>query len=93
MEFSELFPDVFLSGNFISDPTVLCAQKELASQGSRWIWKNGRGGFDEFLKTLNPMRLSQIREHGTLDKLSVFALDAEAALMMMIVSYPRGLLR
>lgn len=50
--------------------------QELASQGSQWVWKDGKGGFEAYISSLDHSHQSEVREHGTIDGLSVFSLDA-----------------
>ena len=54
-------------------------QAELAQQGPQWVWKDGKGGFTEFLASLNHAQRSEVLDHGTIDHVSVFATAATAA--------------
>ena len=51
-------------------------QKELTDQGPQWIWKDGKGGFEEFIASLDPSHKSEVLEEGTVGGLSVFSLTA-----------------
>ena len=55
---------------------VMKIREELSKQGPKWVWKDGVGGFDAFLKSLNQSRKDEILEQDTMDGLSVFSLDA-----------------
>ena len=59
--------------------TVQQVHKELINQGPQWVWKDGAGGFEAFLGTLDPSYRSEVLQHGTIDGLSVFALSAVPA--------------
>jgi len=56
--------------------TVSQVYEELTNQGPKWLWKDGKGGFDTFLASLDPSYRSEVLEHGTIDGLSVFSLSA-----------------
>jgi hypothetical protein len=51
-------------------------QAELAQKGFRWIWKDGKGGFNEFLALLDRSQRSEVLEHGTIGHASVFTTAA-----------------
>ena len=61
------------------DPIVASTQEQLAAHGSHWIWKDGKGGFEEYLKSLSPTHQAEVRQHCTIDGLSVFAITATVA--------------
>jgi hypothetical protein len=48
---------------------------ELADHGSHWVWKDGKGGFEEFLTRLNLNERLEVVEHGTISGVSVFGLE------------------
>ncbi len=49
---------------------------ELNEHGPAWVWRDGKGGFEEFLNTLSSPHRSEVIEQGTIDGLSVFSLSA-----------------
>lgn len=55
------------------------ALEALRKHGDRWIWKDGKDGFDLFLKALNSLEHAKIIEQRTLYGLSVFLLKAMAS--------------
>lgn len=56
--------------------TLLAAQKALSEGGAKWVWKDGKGGFEEFLKSLDPAAKEEVTVHGIIGGASVFALRA-----------------
>ena len=57
------------------DSKTMRIQEELTSQGPKWVWKDGAGGFDAFLRSLEQPKREEVLEHGTVDGLPVFCLD------------------
>lgn len=51
----------------------LCLDK-LGDLGAQWVWKDGKGEFEKLLQ-LFPDHQSEIVKEGTLDGLSIFALE------------------
>ena len=58
------------------DPKVGRIYQELRSQGPRWVWKDGKGGFDSFLAALNAEESSEVIGKGSLHGISVFTAAA-----------------
>jgi hypothetical protein len=54
---------------------VVDALKELKAKGPDWVWKDGKGGFEEFLASV-PLHRSEVIERGTMSGVPVFTLDA-----------------
>lgn len=67
-----LFDDPECSG----DSKTLRIHEELAKQGPKWVWKDGAGGFDSFLKSLAESHKEEVLEYGTMDGIPVFCLNA-----------------
>ena len=61
------------------DATTRLMLEHLSKQGPQWVWKDGKGGFMEFLATLDPARRSEVLEHGTLGHVPVFMATATDA--------------
>ena len=40
------------------------------------MWKDGAGGFDAFVRSLDQQKKGEVLEHGTVDGLSVFCVSA-----------------
>lgn len=40
------------------------------------MWKDGAGGFDAFVRSLDQQKKEEVLEHGTVDGLSVFCVSA-----------------
>ena len=70
---------LFHSSDYSEDPAVVAALRSLADQGPRWVWKDGKEGFEAFLAAMSPSHKQEIINHGTMDGVSVFALTIAAA--------------
>lgn len=57
-------------------PTVSRVRQELDTQGPRWIWKDGKDGFDSFLAALTSVEQLEVVDRGTLHGISAFSLEA-----------------
>lgn len=55
---------------------VSLIREEFNKQGPSRVWKDGKGGFEAYLASLYPSYQSKVREHATIDDLSVFCLEA-----------------
>ena len=55
---------------------VLQIREELTNRGPKWVWKDGAGGFDAFVRSLDQQKKEEVLEHGTVDGLSVFCVSA-----------------
>lgn len=58
------------------DNGVKLATKALSEQGPRWIWKDGRDGFESLLSSLSQEERQEVINQGTIDGIPVFSLDA-----------------
>ena len=61
---------------YSANTSVCQIRQELTNRGPKWVWKDGKGGFEAFLNSLNPDYRSEVCKHGTIDGLSVFSLGA-----------------
>ena len=62
----------------LKDHAVEACGRALKEQGPKWIWKDGKDGFEAFMKALNPAMKAEVVEHGTLEGVSVFRVEAMA---------------
>ena len=62
----------------LTDHAVETCGKALREQGPRSIWKDGKDGFEAFLKVLNPAMKVEVVDHSTLEGVSVFRVEAMA---------------
>ena len=71
---------IFLTPDCEDDNIVLALKPEFDRQDEKnaWVWKDGKGGFDDFLSSLDQSEKSEVIDHGTLHGSSVFNLDAIA---------------
>ena len=67
---------LFQDADCLEDSAVALAKQELETQGPRWIWKDGKDGFEAFLGSLDQDRKREVLDHGTVDGLSVFSSEA-----------------
>ncbi len=67
---------LFRDDQCADDEAVRAARKVLSEQGAKWIWKDGKGGFEEFLRALDPAVKEEVTVHGTIGGASVFSLKA-----------------
>ena len=71
-----------LSRTLFDDPEcgessrVMWVREELTNRGPKWVWKDGAGGFDAFLASLDQLRKNEVLESGTVDGFPVFCLEA-----------------
>ena len=70
---------LFRDPDCLEDPTVTLAKQTLDHEGPKWIWKDGAGGFEAFLKSLDQPGLGEVINQGTLYGVSVFSLEFVAA--------------
>lgn len=54
-------------------PHISTALKLLKDEGARWIWKDGGGGYEDFLKNLDEYEKEEVLEFGQLHGVNVFA--------------------
>ena len=57
-------------------PAIQYAQYQLDSEGAKWIWKDGQGGFEAFLNSLSESERSEVVNHGTIHSLPAFSATA-----------------
>lgn len=55
------------------DCVVKEAKDELAKQGPQWIWKDGKGGFEDFLASLDPELRKEVLTNGTKNGIPLFS--------------------
>lgn len=53
--------------------------KMLQTQGPQWIWKDGKNGFEAFLRSLSKADRAEVTDQGTLHGIDVFSLTAAAS--------------
>ena len=70
---------LFHNPDCLEDPTVALAKQNLENQGPKWIWKDGAGGFEAFLKSLDQPNQNEVIDRGTLYGVSVFSLETISA--------------
>ena len=70
---------LFRDSDCSEDTTVQRVQQELANQGPRWVWKDGKDGFEQLLASLDQSKKSEVLEHGTVDRILVHTLAAVVA--------------
>jgi hypothetical protein len=70
---------LFSREDCLPDDEVERTSEELRKQGPKWIWKDGKGGFDWWLKTLTEQEKKEVEEKGTLYSLPVHHLEATAS--------------
>ena len=63
-----LFPDE----NCLFDADIEKASAALNKEGAEWVWKDGKGGYQEFLDRLQPDQWTEVVEQGTLSGENVF---------------------
>jgi hypothetical protein len=56
-----------------STPTLAEVYDKLTNEGPKWVWRDGKGGFDEFLSTLDQTGKQEVFNLGTLDGVPVFS--------------------
>lgn len=70
---------IFFKEDCGEDNAVSRAMENLHREGAQWIWKDGKGGFEEFLKSLSSEEKEEVTEQGSLQSLPVFALQLLAS--------------
>ena len=63
----------------LSDASVGACGKRLAESGPQWIWKDGKDGFEAFLKGLDSATGVEVIDHGTAHGVPVFRVEAMAS--------------
>lgn len=56
-------------------PEMEEALSSLKSEGGHWVWKDGKGGFEEFLRTLNDPERQEVIDDGTWNGVNVFMFE------------------
>lgn len=64
---------LFKSPDCSEDAVTHGVQAELTRQGGHWVWKDGKGGFEEFLASLDESQRTEVLEKGTISQVPVFA--------------------
>ena len=59
--------------------SVVEASRRLAQHGPQWIWKDGKEGYEAFLRSLQDSEREEVIGHGTIQGMSVFSLVATAS--------------
>lgn len=62
----------------MKDASVEACSRMLTEQGPRWIWKDGKDGFEAFLKGLDSTTRAEVIDHGTAHGVGVFSVQAMA---------------
>ena len=70
---------IFHREDCLADDTVQSIRDHLDRGGSKWVWKDGKDGFDAFLKSLSESEKTEVIENGSLHSLPVFALEGSAS--------------
>ena len=60
----------------MKDASVEACSKHLAESGPQWIWKDGKDGFEAFLRGLDSVTRAEVIDHGTAHGVSVFKVEA-----------------
>ena len=63
----------------MKDSSVEACSRRLAEQGPCWIWKDGKDGFEAFLKGLDGVTRTEVIDEGTAHGVSVFRVQAMAS--------------
>lgn len=63
----------------MKDACVEACSRRLSEQGPQWIWKDGKDGFEAFLKGLDGVTRDEVLEEGTAHGVSVFKVQAMAS--------------
>ena len=71
-----LFRILFQDSNCLADDDVKKALQNLFEQGLLWIWKDGKDGYEAFLKNLEYKDGEEVLEEGSLHEASVFEAQA-----------------
>lgn len=66
---------IFRSESCETDDKIKEALKILNKEGPKWVWKDGPGGYEHFLASLNEGDSKEVRNNGTLNGVSVFPLE------------------
>ena len=70
-----LFQDVDCS----EDTRVLQMQFKVSEKGPRWVWKDGKDGFEAFLAKLSSVEREEVTQYGTLHGVASFAIESLGA--------------
>ena len=63
---------IFAHPDCEEDAVVHAIKNELEREGPQWIWKDGKGGYEAFLKTLDLQEKAEVITNGTLHSVEVF---------------------
>ncbi|SLM37975.1 Ribonuclease H-like domain [Lasallia pustulata] len=70
---------IFFKEDCEEDDTVRMAREHIQRDGAQWIWKDGKDGFESFLKKLADGEKAEVIGNGTLHSIPVFALQSSAS--------------
>ncbi|SLM38554.1 Ribonuclease H-like domain [Lasallia pustulata] len=70
---------IFFREDCGEDNTVYAAQEHIKEEGAQWIWKDGKDGFEAFLKNLANGDRAEVIGQGTLHSIPVFAVQSSAS--------------
>ena len=76
-----IYPSAKSSKRF--NPWPIIVQAELTRQGNQWIWKDGKGGFKEFLASLDEPQRTEVLEQGTINQVPVFTTTTRTGKIMV----------
>lgn len=67
---------IFKDPECANTPLVSTIQKALDIKGPRWVWKDGKDGYEALLDSLQVAERNEIIEHGSIHGISVFSSEA-----------------
>ena len=69
---------IFDSSECDDTPAVIRLKKKLDSKGPQWVWKDGKGGYEEFVDSLTSTDKDELITQGTVHGIPAFAITTEA---------------
>ena len=69
---------IFRDPNYTDSPLIAKFQKALDTEGSRWVWKDGKDGYEALLASLQAEDKEEVINHGSIHGVSVFLAVAGA---------------
>ena len=70
---------LFQDDDCSEDAKVLRMQSEVTERGHRWVWKDGKDGFEAFLANLSSLEREEVIQHSTLHGVASFAIESLGA--------------
>ena len=64
---------LFLAEDCTADSNVIEAWRAISKEGPKWVWKDGKGGYQAFLDSLNDSDRTEVISGGTLHGENVFS--------------------